>query len=245
MVANQIVLIGTFEYEEEEATSYELGIKSTLFGGIAELNAALFRTEFDNLQVSVFDGTLGFNVGNAASAVSQGLELDGRVGLTENLMLMAGLAFLDFEFIDHPTGTCIQGQAPTSPNGRDCDYSGKTNQYVADYSGNLLLAYERPFLDSLMLRANIDAIFTDDYHPSPNLDDRIKQDGYVVYNARLSLADIAGDWEVALLGKNLTDELIIVYGVDAPTAYTITEAATHHGFINPPRTVALQLSYRW
>lgn len=244
-VPNQVVLIGTFEYEEEEATSYELGVKSTLFGGVAELNAALFRTEFDNLQVSVFDGTLGFNVGNAASAISQGLELDGRVGLTENLMLMAGLAFLDFEFVDHLAGTCIQGQVPNSPNGINCDFSGKTNQYVADYSGNLLLAYERPFLDSLMLRANVDAIFTDEYHPSPNLDDRIKQDGYVVYNARLSLADIAGDWEVALLGKNLTDELIIVYGVDAPTAYTITEAATHHGFVNPPRTVALQLSYRW
>ncbi|MBB3046239.1 outer membrane receptor protein involved in Fe transport [Litorivivens lipolytica] len=242
---NQVVLIGTFEYEEEEATSYELGVKSTLFGGVAELNAALFRTEFDDLQVSVFDGTLGFNVGNAASAISQGLELDGRVGLTENLMLMAGLAFLDFEFVDHLAGTCIQGQTPNSPNGINCDYSGKTNQYVADYSGNILLAYERPVLDSLIVRANVDAIFTDEYHPSPNLDDRIKQDGYVVYNARLALSDIAGDWEVALLGKNLSDEVIIVYGVDAPTAYTITEAATHHGFVNPPRTVALQFSYRW
>lgn len=245
VVANQVVLIGTFEYEEERSTSYELGLKSTLFDGIAELNAALFRTEFDDLQVSVFDGTLGFNVGNAASAVSQGLELDGRVGLSENLMLAAGLAFLDFEFVDHPLGTCLQGQEPNSPNGINCDYTGKTNQYVADYSGNILLAYERSLFDSFMLRANIDAVFTDDYHPSPNMDDRIKQDGYVVYNGRLALADIGGDWEVALLGKNLSDELIIVYGVDTPTAYTITEAATHHGFVNPPRTFALQVSYRW
>lgn len=245
VVANQVVLIGTFEYEEEESTSYELGLKSTLFGGVAELNAALFRTEFDNLQVSVFDGTLGFNVGNAASAISQGLELDGRIGLSENLMLAAGLALLDFEFVDHTLGTCLQGQEPDNPNGINCDYTGKTNQYVADYSGNILLAYERPLFDSLMLRANIDAVFTDDYHPSPNMDDRIKQDGYVVYNGRLALSDIAGDWEVALLGKNLSDELIIVYGVDTPTAYTITEAATHHGFVNPPRTFALQVSYRW
>ncbi len=245
VVANQTVLIGSFEYEEEESKSFELGMKSTLLDGAAELNAALFRTEFDNLQVSVFDGTLGFNVGNAASAVSQGLELDGRMGLSENWIVSAGVAFLDFEFIDHKTGTCIQGQAPDHPNGNNCDYSGKTNQYVADYSGNILLAYENSVFDSLMLRANFDVVFTDEYHPSPNMDDRIKQDGYQVYNARLSLSDIGGDWEVALLGKNLTDKLIIVYGVDAPTAYTITEAATHHGFVNPPRTVALQVSYRW
>ncbi len=242
---NQQVLIGSFEFEEEEALSFELGVKTSLLEGAAELNAALFRTEFDNLQVSVFDGTLGFNVGNAASAVSQGIELDGRMALTENLILAGGLAFLDFEFQDHQFGTCIQDQVPDNANGINCDYSGKTNQYVADYSGNLMLAYERPLGDSLMLRANIDVIFTDDYHPSPNLDDRIKQDAYQTFNGRLALSSIDGEWEVALLGKNLSDELVILYGVDAPTAKTITGATTHHGLVNNPRTLALQASYRW
>ncbi|WP_373091614.1 TonB-dependent receptor [Zhongshania sp.] len=242
---NQQVLIGSFEFEEEEAFSFELGMKTSLLEGAAELNAALFRTEFDNLQVSVFDGTLGFNVGNAASAVSQGIELDGRLALTENLILAGGLAFLDFEFQDHQFGTCIQDQVPDNANGINCDYSGKTNQYVADYSGNLMLAYERPLGDSLMLRANIDVIFTDDYHPSPNLDDRIKQGAYQTFNGRLALSSIDGEWEVALLGKNLSDELVILYGVDAPTAKTITGATTHHGLVNNPRTLALQASYRW
>jgi outer membrane receptor protein involved in Fe transport len=242
---NQQVLIGSFEFEEEEALSFELGVKSTLLEGAAELNAALFRTEFDNLQVSVFDGTLGFNVGNAASAVSQGIELDGRMALTENLILAGGLAFLDFEFQDHQLGTCIQDQAPDNSNGINCDYSGKTNQYVADYSGNLMLAYERPLGNSLMLRANIDVIFTDDYHPSPNLDDRIKQDAYQTFNGRVALSSIDGEWEVALLGKNLSDELVVLYGVDAPTAKTITGATTHHGLVNNPRTFAMQASYRW
>ncbi len=242
---NQQVLIGSFEFEEEEALSYELGFKTTLLEGAAELNAALFRTEFDNLQVSVFDGTLGFNVGNAASAVSQGIELDGRMALTENLMLAGGLAFLDFEFQDHQLGTCIQDQTPDNPNGINCDYSGKTNQYVADYSGNLMLAYERALGNSLMLRANVDVIFTDEYHPSPNMDNRIKQDAYETYNGRIALSAIDGEWEVALLGKNLTDELVVVYGVDAPTAKTITGATTHHALVNNPRTFALQASYRW
>ena len=245
LTTNQQVLIGSFEFEEEEALSYELGFKTSLLDGAAELNAALFRTEFDNLQVSVFDGTLGFNVGNAASAISQGLELDGRLALTENLILAGGLAFLDFEFLDHAFGTCIQDQVPDNPNGVNCDFSGKTNQYVADYSGNLLLSYERPLSDWLMFRANIDAIFTDEYHPSPNMDNRIKQEAYIQYNGRVAVSAIDGSWELALLGKNLSDELVVLYGVDAPTAKTVTGATTHHALINAPRTVALQASYRW
>ena len=51
--------------------------------------------------------------------------------------------------------------------------------------------------------------------------------------------------ELALLGKNLSDELVVLYGVDAPTAKTVTGATTHHALINAPRTVALQASYRW
>ncbi len=242
---NQQVLIGSFEYEEEQATTYELGAKMSLLEGAAELNVALFRTEFKDLQVSIFDGTLGFNVGNAASALSQGLELDGRMALTENLMLVGGLAFLDFEFQDHPFGTCKQDEAPNNPNGINCDYSGKTNQYVADYSGNLLLAYERPISNALMFRANLDAVFTDEYYTSQSIDERVIQDAYIQYNGRVSVSSIDGDWELALLGKNLSDELIIIYSADAPTGKTITGATAHHAFINAPRTFALQASYRW
>ena len=97
-----------------------------------------------------------------------------------------------------------------------------------------------------MLRANLDAIFTDDYHPSPNLDDRIKQDAYVQFNGRISLSSLDGRWEVALLGKNLTDELVVLYGVDTPVAKkVIAGTTTHHGFVNAPRSVALQMNYRW
>ncbi|CAA0088729.1 Vitamin B12 transporter BtuB [Zhongshania aliphaticivorans] len=245
-IPNTRVLIGSFEFEEERATSYELGLKTSLFDGVAELNSALFYTEFDNLQVSVYDGTLGFNVGNAAGAVTQGMEFDGRIALSEHLILGAGLAFLDFEFLEHEFGTCIQDQVPDNANGINCDYTGKTNQYAADYSGNILLGYETDIGDSLILRANLDAIFSDEYHPSPNLDDRVKQDAFIQYNGRISLSANDGEWEVALVGKNLTDELILLYAIDTPVAKNvIAGTTTHHGFTNPPRTVALQASYRW
>lgn len=239
------VLIGTFEYEEEEATSAEIGIKATLLEGAAELNAALFRTRFDDLQVSIFDGTLGFNVGNAASATTQGLEIDGRIQLTEYLMLAGALAFLDFEFDDFQNGQCLAGQAPNSPDGINCDYSGNTNQYVADFAGNLVLSYMRPISPEVGIGLGLDAIFTDDYNPSQNLDPTVEQEGYVKFNGRAAIAAIDRTWELALIAKNLTDEVIVMYASDTPTAFTIFETKGHYGFLEPPRSVALQFSYRW
>lgn len=242
---NRVSLVGSFEYEPETATSAEIGTKMSLLEGAGELNLALFYTKFDDLQVSVFDGTLGFNVGNAASAISKGIEIDGRLALSEHWLIGGGASIMSFEYEDHQAGTCVQGQAPNAPNGINCDYTGKTGQYVADYSGNILIGYERDFLDSLLLRANLDILFTDDYNPSPNLDERVAQPAYQQYNARIALADLYQSWEIALAAKNLTDEQIYAYTQDLPSAYTIAETATHFGFQAPRRTVALQFSYTW
>ncbi|EEF25771.1 conserved hypothetical protein, partial [Ricinus communis] len=72
------ILDGVFEYDNENATGYEIGAKSIVAKGAGEVNIAAFRTEYEDLQVSTFDGVLGFNVGNAAKAISQGVEFDSR-----------------------------------------------------------------------------------------------------------------------------------------------------------------------
>ena len=70
--------INSWEFEDEEATAYEVGFKSLLLDDILEVNLSLYRTEYDNLQVSQFDGVLGFTVGNAKETLVQGAEIEGR-----------------------------------------------------------------------------------------------------------------------------------------------------------------------
>lgn len=242
-----LVLVGSFEYEEEEATSLEVGAKTTLMDGAAELNIAAFYTEYDDLQVSIFDGTLGFNVGNAGAATTMGIELDGRIALTENLMMTGALALLDFEFTDYDNGQCFQGQpADSVVDGVEfCDYKGKTNQYVADYSGNIGLVYTTMVSDDLEFRGGADFVFTGDYNSSQNLDPSQEQDAYVKTNIRLSIADVVGGWEVALLGKNITDETVISYSNDTPLSSNIFGSIGHYGFVEAPRSFAIQGTYRW
>jgi outer membrane receptor protein involved in Fe transport len=240
-------LVGSFEYDEEKATSFEVGAKTSFLDGRGELNIAAFFTKYDDLQVSIFDGTLGFNVGNAGAAETKGIELDGRFALTDNLLMTAALAFLDFEFTEFPNGQCYQGQTPDSTvSGVNyCDYKGKTNQYVADYSGNVGFVYTRAFGDAMEFRAGTDFTFTDDYNSSQNLDPSQEQDGYVEVNMRLAVADVKSGWEVAIIGKNLTDEDVISYSNDVPLANSSFGSIGHYAFIERPRSVAVQVAYRW
>ena len=245
LIPNRTSLVGTFEYDEEIATSYELGMKTGLFDGSAELNIAAFYTVYEDLQISIFDGTLGFNVGNAKEAVTQGIELDARYQVTEYLSLGGALALLDFEFTDFKNGQCRQGQQPTSADGLYCDYTGQSNQYVADWSGTFIIGYLRPVSSTLGIGATLDVVFTDDYNPSSNVDPRVEQDGFTKLNGRIGFGAIDQSWEVSLVGKNLTDETVIVYAADTPLANTIFGATTFTGFVEAPRSVALQMTYRW
>ncbi len=236
---------GSFEFEDEQALAFEAGSKLTLLDETAELGVAVFYTQFDDLQVSIFDGTLGFNVGNAAKATTQGIEIDGRWALTEEWSLGGSLGLLDFEFDDFPNGQCNQGQAPDDPATGKCNYDGKSNQYVADWSGVVSLNYEHPLFGNYLFRSTLDVQFTDDYNPSQNLDPRIVQDAYAVWNLRLAVADADGRWEVALLGRNLTDEEIITYANDTPLAFSQFGAPTFYGFLDRPRSVAVQAKVRF
>lgn len=235
---------GAFEYKPEKANGIEIGTKAIVASGAGEVSIAAFRTEYQDLQVSIFDGILGFNVGNAAEAVSQGVELDSRWLVTRGLLLSASLAYLDFEFQKYPNGQCVQGQVPTSPP-FNCNYKGQTNQYVAKWSGNIGADYTLTLTDYLELRNSLEVFFTSDYSPAQNLDARVQQSGYAKVNARVALMGNGDQWELALVGKNLTDRKVVSYAADAPLAYSFFRTVAHYGMIEEPRNVAVQGIYRF
>ena len=52
--------------------------------------------------------------------------------------------------------------------------------------------------------------------------------------------DQDGRWQIAVLGKNLSDEKILTFGGDAPLSGTSFFAKSNYAFYNPGRTIALQ-----
>ncbi len=242
---------GTFEFEDEEANAYEVGVKMVLLGGDMELNVAGFWTDYKDLQVSIFDGTLGFNVGNAAAATTRGVEVDGRWSISESWFVSGSIGYLDFEFDSFPNGQCTNAQnaaalaaAPNDPVPPFCDYSGLTNQYVADWSGAVSINFEHP-VGELLFRSTLDVLFTTDYLPSQNLDLTTEQDGYAKLNLRLAIGANDGRWELAVLGRNLTDEQIVTYANDTPLAFSQFGTPSYYGFLDRPRSIAIQGTFNF
>lgn len=96
---------GLDTHDAETIDAYEIGSK-TSFGGMfpGQFNIAIFRNELDDAQaqsgyVSKYSGPTTA-ITNAGEAISQGVEIDGTLGLTDDLTLMVGYSYLDTELKD-------------------------------------------------------------------------------------------------------------------------------------------------
>jgi iron complex outermembrane receptor protein len=254
-VSPAVPITGTFEFEDEEVVNYEIGGKFLLADGSAELNVALFRSEFENMQTSQFDGKLSFNVTNAGEAVVQGLEVDGRWALTDSLLWRGGFAYIDFEYTNFPNSQCYFGQEDNIEPLNDgiCDATGKRREFTPELQGNTGLDYTLEFSNGLKLVNTIDLIYSDEYLTTPSLDPKMMQDAFTKINARIALSGNNDMWELALIGRNLTDESVITYANGLPVATTLTRtpsapngaSSAYYAFYERTRSVALQGTFRF
>jgi iron complex outermembrane recepter protein len=242
---------GTWEFKDEKVKNYEIGGKFLLADGSLEVNAALFRSEFTDMQTSQFDGGISFIVTNAGEAVVKGLEIDSRWAITNDLLMRGGAALIDFTYTKFENGPCSFNQTPNASN--FCDHSGKTREFVPELQGNVGWDYSIHFSNGLKLVNTLDVIYSDKYFTTPDLEPEMEQSSYVKLNARIGLSGSDDKWELALIGKNLTDETVVTYANGLPLATILTRSTTYprgagtafYSFYNAPRTVALQGTLRF
>lgn len=236
-----------FEFEEETVNTIELGSKMSLAEGQGELNIALFRMDYDNLQISQFDGALGFNIGNAKDTLVQGLELDGRWQLHEHLSSSFGFAYLDFEYKDFKNGNCHHGQAPDTIDPETgagiCDYTGKRGVYTPEYTINGSLDYRQSINSSMTFFSSLDLQWIDEQMVHVNLDPNGLIDAYTMLAMRVGVE--TDRWQLALLGQNLLDEGVISYSGNIPLSGSIAQSNTFYSFVRRPRTIALAGSFKF
>jgi iron complex outermembrane recepter protein len=220
-------------YLPEELTAYELGAK--LAGAIA-LNASVFRYDYRNLQTFMRDGSAPVQfVGNIPEAEITGADFDATLRVLDGLTLIAGVGLLDARL-----GAFLGPDGPDPDQDPDPHPAGNRAANAPEFTWNALARYELPIFETgLVVALQGDARYADEMYKEATNDPLIKSEPYTIYNARASLLEAAGAWELALWGRNLTDELYVVQGAD------IAVFGMGNRNYNAPRTYGAELIWRF
>ncbi len=230
------------EYQDENVTGVEVGLKSRFADGRAESSISVFNSRFDDLQVSTFNGVAGFIVGNAAEFVARGVEMEGRFKATDALTLSGSLAYTDTEWLEYENTSCNSLDRITTGQSL-CDRTGLAANNTPEWSGNLIADYYRPVGANLNFRATADVIYSGEYFTESTREAGTMQDAYTKLNLRLALE--GERWTFSILGRNLTDEDVIEFSSEVPLSGSDLSAPAYYGYLHPPRTVSAQIDFRF
>ncbi len=125
----------------DELTSFEVGLKSYLLDRTVRLNATLFTTEIQELQISRFDPSnvaFLFFIENVGDAESTGLDVDFQWAASDALTFSGAFSLLDTEL----TRLSPQLEGIAVPVGSELPFA-------SPFAGNLRVRYEFPTLGGL------------------------------------------------------------------------------------------------
>ena len=238
------------EFEDESVVSLEIGSKLTLLGGRGRLNMAYFQGEYKDVQVSAFDGTSAYVVGNAAETEVRGFEADIEFAVSDKLSINSSAAWLDATYKSFSDAVCNEDQALEfelqngTRAGCTQDLSGQALQYAPEYSFNFGARYNTTITSDLNLGLSLDYLWTDDVETANNLDEHLRQKSHSKINARIGLSDNDENWSLALIARNLTDEKTFASGGEVPLASS-GFSKTYFRHIDPPRSLEISLRYNF
>jgi len=203
---------GTFDFEDESAHSIEVGTKLLLADRRVSLNIAVFSMKYDNLQTSTYDGTR-FIIANAASADIKGAEIEANWQVNDELSLSSTMSLLDAKYDQFYGGQCLlNGQGglvhPGCVNGYE-DLSGTQLERTPNWEGTLSVHYNKPLTSSLEFRGFASIYHSDEFFVRQDQALQGTQDAYSKWDLRAAIGSLDNKWEVALVGRNLGDEMTI------------------------------------
>jgi iron complex outermembrane recepter protein len=211
-------------FPSEEVDSYELGGKSTWFGGSLLLNTAVFYQEYQNFQLNTFTG-ISFIVASIPEVTSQGVDLDFVWAPMRALSFQGGVTYAETEYGDFAPGPGVSPRLP-----------GNQVSFAPKWSGSLAATYSQPLGANLQWRSSVGAKTTSSYNTGSDLAPQKMQGGFTLLNARLGLGAQSGLWTVEAWGLNLTDKEYYQVVIDAPL-----QTGVYDAFLGAPRTYGLTL----
>jgi iron complex outermembrane receptor protein len=230
--------VADVEYDPEQANVFELGFKKDWRN--LRLNVAAFYGRYSDLQVSVYDGGIGFVVGNAASSVSQGVDVDFEWNIADGWRAFGNFEFLDFRYDEFTTANCSTTERLNTGQAI-CDWSGRRTPLVPRFEGALALAHTRRVGADWTLQNVLRWSYQGSHSTASDNEAQTRNPGYHLLDWRMELAPADARWGLALIGRNLTDEKYLVFTSVIPLAPGGAFASVR----SKGRELALEWNYRF
>ena len=228
----------------ETNTSYEAGIKTDLFNKRARLNFGVFHYNVKDLQLTAVGGA-GGNANvlvSAKKATGQGFEMDLQAFVTDRLLATLGVGYNDTEIKDATLAVspCGNGQNAPALNctvtnpltaGGKALINGNPLPQAPKTTLNFTLKYSQPLGNGAELYAYTDWVYRSKVnfflYESAEFTGKALTEG----GLRVGYTWGNGKYDVAAFGRNITNQIRVVGGIDFNNLT---------GFINEPRTWGLQ-----
>ena len=187
---------------------YELGFKYTGVDGRMRLNGAIFYSDYDDVQVSIFDPSSGNTAPifeNAAKASLQGAELELIYIPVADWQIEANVGWIDpsFDEVDQTANEIT---------------TNSEFERISEWTGSAGLSKDSDIGDSGDLRVRADITYRSEYFNDALNDPGIAQNSSVTQiNLNLTWISAEQTWEVSAGGTNITDKEFVVSGLNNTT----------------------------
>lgn len=188
----------------EKVDAFELGFKSRLFGGKAELNVAAFWSDVSDYQANFVNTAVipvASYITNVGKLRSRGIEVDARANPLDGLTLTAAGTYNDASYVSYKNA-----QAPFLNSYLGVvDLSGRPASGAPKWSLTSSAEYVARG-DSVDAYIGADASYRSSFYAAVNLDPFSKVDGYALAGAHAGVRKPDGRWDVSVWVRNLFDK---------------------------------------
>jgi iron complex outermembrane receptor protein len=241
--------LSKFIFRPEESVNVEVGGKHMLADGSVRFNWALFHTTVDDLQAAANDPVLIQQIVAQGDATSQGVEVDFLWAVTDNFRLSFVSTWLNAEY-DHFLSSCYLSQVEI---GTGCmnvavaagnrtgvqQLAGRQMVFAPDWSHVAGAQYNLPLAGDKNLSFSAKWVSVGEHFTSIEMDPLGFQSGTDRIDVTVALS--GEKWVVAVVGRNLGDELVHNFG----SADTLSGGATYATNIEQTRAISLRFSRSW
>jgi iron complex outermembrane receptor protein len=237
-------LASDLAFNSERTEGFEVGAKGLLLGGNLRVEATAYTYDYRDLQVNSFNpATVSFTFSNAASLKQRGFDLQALWQATPALQLRGAVNYNRNRFGQYFAqcyGAQTAAQGCNVVPGPSQDLTGRAPARSPDWAGNGGFSLDVPVGPAWKVNLTGDAFYSGSYFGSETLAPSTFQESFWRFNAAVRLLSEDGKWELALIGRNLSNNYYLITAQDKTN-----QAGDQRGTVARGRELMVQAGFRF